>query len=72
MVGPGLSKADISLDRELPLGQERLHFRVEAFNVLNTANLDTPNRFVNTPQFGTVTEAATSAPQIQFVLRATF
>ena len=72
LVGPGLSKVDLSLDRELRLGRQQLHFRVEAFNVLNTVNYDTPNRFVNTPQFGTITQAATSARQIQFVLRATF
>lgn len=72
LVGPGLSKADLALDRELPLGAFDLHFRVEAFNVFNTVNYGTPNRFVNTPQFGTITQAATAARQIQFVLRATF
>lgn len=72
LVGPGLSKADLALDRELPLGSYQLNFRVEAFNVFNTANYGTPNRFVNTPQFGTITQAATAARQIQFVLRATF
>ena len=71
--GPGLSKADLALDREMPLsGSVRLHARVEAFNLFNTVNYGTPNRFVNTPQFGTITEAATPARQIQFVLRATF
>jgi hypothetical protein len=50
----------------------QLHFRVEMFNLLNTVNYGTPNRFVNTPQFGTITEAATAARQIQFVFRATF
>jgi len=69
--GPGLSKADVALDRELPfVGDGKLHFRVEAFNVFNTVNYGTPNRFVNTPQFGTITDAATPARQIQFVLRA--
>jgi hypothetical protein len=38
----------------------------------NTVNYATPNRFVDTPQFGTITEPATAARQIQFVLRATF
>ena len=61
-----------SLDRELPLAAYDLHFRVEAFNVFNTVNDGTPNRFVNTPQFGTITTAATAARQIQFVVRATF
>jgi hypothetical protein len=46
--------------------------RLEAFNLLNTVNYGTPNRFVNTPQFGSITEAATAARQIQVVFRATF
>ena len=49
-----------------------LHLRLEAFNLFNTINYGTPNRFVNTPQFGSITEAATPARQIQFVVRATF
>lgn len=69
---PGLSKADLALDRAIPAGNIQLHARVEVFNLMNTVNYGTPNRFVNTPQFGTITEAATSARQIQFVLRATF
>ena len=72
VVGPGLSKADLALDRPRALGAVNLHVRVEVFNVFNTVNYDTPNRFVNTPQFGTITEAATPARQIQFVLRAVF
>jgi hypothetical protein len=70
--GPSLSKADLALDRTIPAGVTQLHFRVEAFNLLNTVNYGTPNRFVNTPQFGSITEAATAARQIQFVVRATF
>lgn len=73
MWGPGLKKADLALDRELPLTDAvKLHLRLEAFNLFNTVNYGTPNRFVNTPQFGTITEAATAARQIQFVLRAMF
>jgi hypothetical protein len=71
--GPGLKKADLAMDRELPLiAALRLRLRIEAFNLFNTVNYGTPNRFVNTPQFGTITEAATAARQIQFVLRAMF
>ncbi len=70
--GPSLSKADMALDRAIPAGAAELHFRVEVFNLLNTVNYGTPNRFVNTPQFGTITDAATAARQIQFVVRATF
>jgi hypothetical protein len=70
--GPSLSKADLALDRAIHVGGTQLHGRIEAFNLLNTVNYGTPNRFVNTPQFGTITEAATAARQIQFVLRAMF
>jgi hypothetical protein len=71
--GPGLKKADLALDRALGrIAVAALHFRLEAFNLFNTVNYGTPNRFVNTPQFGTITEAATPARQIQFVVRAMF
>lgn len=46
--------------------------RAEAFNALNHSNLGTPNRFVNTLQFGTITEAATPGREIQLGLRLSF
>jgi len=71
--GPGLQKTDIALQRDFRLaGQTKLEFRAEAFNVFNHTNYGTPERFVNTPQFGTVTMAATPARQIQFVARLKF
>lgn len=70
--GPSLSKADLALDREIPVSAMRFHLRVEIFNLFNTTNYGTPNRFVNTPQFGTITEAATPARQVQLVFRAAF
>jgi hypothetical protein len=40
---------------------ERMKFQIrgEFFNALNQVNLGTPNRSVNTPQFGTITDART-------------
>ena len=73
VVGPGLAKADLSLQREFPIGsRQKIGIRMEAFNVLNRTNYGTPERFVNTPQFGTITETSTSARQIQFAVRASF
>jgi len=43
----------------------RFEIRGEAFNALNHSNFGTPNRFVNTPQFGTITEASTSGRELQ-------
>ena len=71
--GPGLSKADIALERKFALREQTmLGFRAEVFNLFNHTNFDTPNRFVNTPQFGSVTAAATASRQVQFALRLEF
>jgi hypothetical protein len=71
--GPGLATADLALTRSFTL-TERASFalRAEAFNSLNHSNWGTPNRFVNTPQFGTITEASTPGRELQFSARLSF
>jgi carboxypeptidase family protein len=71
--GPGRQTLDLALQREFSITEQiKFQVRVEAFNALNHANLGTPNRFVNTPQFGTITEAATPGREIQFGARLSF
>ncbi|HXQ70377.1 MAG TPA: carboxypeptidase-like regulatory domain-containing protein [Pyrinomonadaceae bacterium] len=71
--GPGRQTLDLALQREFTMTETiKLQVRAEAFNALNHSNLGTPNRFVNTPQFGTITEAATPGREIQFGLRVSF
>jgi hypothetical protein len=71
--GPGLQKTDVALQRTFGLvGRTALDIRLEAFNLFNHTNLGTPERYVNTPQFGSVIMAATPARQIQFAGRFTF
>lgn len=71
--GTGLQTLDLALQREFSLTEKmRFQFRAEAFNALNHTNLGTPNRFVNTPQFGTITEAATPGREVQLGLRLSF
>jgi hypothetical protein len=73
MTGPALHKVDLALEKRIPVrGDQALVFRTEVFNLFNHTNLGTPERFVNTPQFGTIIMAATPARQIQFVLRYVF
>ena len=72
MVGPALVKADLSLQRQFPIGSTSLDLRVETFNLFNRSNFAVPERFVNTPQFGTITVAATPARQVQFAARLSF
>ena len=50
----------------------RIELRAEVFNLFNTTNYGTPNRFVNTPQFGTVTTTSTPGRQVQFSMRLRF
>jgi len=73
VVGPGMQTLDFALHREFALRESlRFQVRAELFNALNHTNLGTPNRFVNTPQFGTITEAATPAREIQLGARVSF
>jgi hypothetical protein len=71
--GPGMQTMDLALARSFALA-ERLHMelRAEGFNALNHSNWGTPNRFVNTPQFGTITEASTPGREFQLSARLSF
>ena len=71
--GPGRQTLDLALQREFSMTETvKLQVRAEAFNALNHSNLGTPNRFVNTPQFGTITEASTPGREIQLGVRLSF
>jgi hypothetical protein len=63
----------VALHREFAVTEKlRFQFRAEFFNALNHTNLGTPNRFVNTPQFGSITEAATPGREVQLGARVSF
>ncbi len=71
--GPGMETVDVSVVRSFPLGEAlRLETRGEFFNVLNHTNLGTPNRFVNTAGFGSITEVTTPGREIQLSARLSF
>jgi hypothetical protein len=71
--GPGLQTLDVAVARNFRLTEgSGLVLRMEAFNGLNKTNLGTPNRFVNTAQFGTITEPSTPGRQIQLSARIYF
>jgi hypothetical protein len=71
--GPGMQTLDLAVVRSFAL-RESVYFEVrgEAFNALNHSNFGTPNRFVNTPQFGTITEASTPGREVQVSMRLSF
>ena len=71
--GPPLQTLDIALVRSFRVTERAsFQFRGEAFNVLNMVNLGTPNRFVNTPQFGTITMPMTPGRELQLSARRSF
>jgi hypothetical protein len=71
--GPGMQTLDLALHRQFNVTEKaNFQFRAEFFNALNHTNLGTPNRFVNTPQFGTITESSTPGRQVQFSARLSF
>lgn len=71
--GPPLQTMDIALVRSFRLTERSaFEFRGEAFNALNKVNLGTPNRYVNEPQFGTITMPMTPGREIQLSARLSF
>jgi len=71
--GPGMQTLDLALHREFRISEGvKVQLRAELFNALNHTNLGTPNRFVNTPQFGTITEATTPGRETQLNARISF
>jgi hypothetical protein len=66
--GPGLSTADLSIQKEFPLGElKRLEFRAEFFNVTNTPILNSPNTFL-TFRLGLI-DRSQGERNIQFALK---
>jgi len=71
--GPRLQTLDLALMRDFGISERvKFQFRGEFFNALNHTNLATPDRFVNTPQFGTITQTTTPGREIQLSGRISF
>ena len=73
--GPDYRHADISLFKVFPvLDRVNAEFRVEAFNVSNTANFATPNASLGGANFGAITSLVSFyTPRVlQFALKVTF
>ncbi len=71
--GPGMQTMDLGLVRTFSLAEKaRIEARAEFFNALNHTNLGTPNRFVNTSSFGSITEVSTPGREIQVSARLSF
>ena len=71
--GPPLQTIDVAIVRNFRLTERAgFQFRGEAFNAMNKTNFGTPNRYVNEPQFGTITMPMTPGREIQLSARLSF
>ena len=71
--GPGMQTLDLAMARDFKITERaQFQFRGEFFNALNHTNLGTPDRFVNTPQFGTITQSTTPGREVQLSARLSF
>ena len=69
--GPGLSRTDLSLFKTFPIaGEHRLQLRIEAFNLFDTVNWDTPSFSAgsNSNSNGMIDDTTGSARIMQFAL----
>jgi hypothetical protein len=72
VIGPSLVNFDVAAVKLIRFSESKnLEFRTEVFNVTNTPNFDTPNRFAFTQNFGKIFSAGPSR-QIQFGLKLAF
>jgi hypothetical protein len=71
--GPGLQTMDLGVVRQFNVAEKAtFEARAEFFNALNHTNYGTPNRFVNTSSFGSITEVSTPGREIQLSARISF
>jgi len=71
--GPGMETMDLGILRSFSMREKaRLEMRAEFFNALNHTNLGTPNRFVNTSTFSSITESTTPGREVQVSARIQF
>jgi hypothetical protein len=72
--GPAVYLLDLGLHKQIGLGvgQSKLEFRVEAFNVLNKTNFGSPNANRSNANFGTITTLSTTPRQIQLGIKVYF
>jgi hypothetical protein len=71
--GPGYVVLDLGVMKNVTMGERyRLQLRLEAYNVLNTTNLNNPNTTPTSSAFGTITSQNPFPRQLQLAVRFMF
>ncbi len=63
---------DFSLFKQFRIGEQRLQFRAEAFNLTNTPSFNAPNTAIDNAAGGRVTSTSSTPRQMQFALNYEF
>jgi hypothetical protein len=72
-VGPKFINLDILLQKKFFIGESKaLQFRIEAYNITNSAHFSVPDTNLYSPNFGIVTSTQGSPRRIQVALRLQF
>ncbi len=72
LVGPGIKSFDMSFNKNFQISDDRLEFRVEIFNLPNTAIWGQPGSTLGTPTYGVITSTRLDSRQIQIGLKYVF
>jgi hypothetical protein len=70
--GPATKNWDLMLGKNFRKERWNVQLRAEFYNVFNHPSLNQPNRFLDTPSFGTITSTLLQNRQIQFGLKLTY
>jgi outer membrane receptor protein involved in Fe transport len=73
LYGPPQRRADMSLFKDVVFGTHRLQFRLEVFNLTNTASFAVPDGGLGSATFGRITSTGNNIPrQFQFAVKYLF
>jgi hypothetical protein len=72
VVGPGIKSFDLSFNKNFPIADDSLEFRIEIFNFPNAAIWGQPGSQLGTPNYGVITSTRVDSRQVQLGLKYVF
>jgi hypothetical protein len=67
--GPGFFQIDLGVFKNFSIGRQRVEFRTEIFNLLDTVNFNDPSVLATSGAFGTITDTRVPPRIVQFGLK---
>ena len=72
VVGPGIKSFDMSFNKNFQVKDDHLEFRIEVFNLPNSAIWAQPGSQLGTPTYGVITSTRMDSRQVQLGLKYVF